>query len=675
MPVEDIRQGSPGECGPACLAAVLSHHGHRHALREMHANGFVSALGWNMLHMKKVAESFGLMVSAGTTELDDLAKLRLPAVLHWNFNHYVVLTSVGKRFAIHDPAVGPCLLNREEVSRAFTGVAMTFEPVGIARSEPQRRHFDWRRLRNIGRPASWLLAIGGAVVAVASAMLPVALIEMRPIDSAGGLTAIVLSVFVALALMRFAFSVSGQRSRELESFWLGNKARANIMSVLMRIPFHVFERRDSGEFVSVIDRWLMSADTVHRRRFDIVTRSLFIVMTLAATFAVNLQLGFYSMATTLVVIALGLQRRTHMVEMRRRWTSENNSGRIMLRENFVRRTAADAGNVLPARTQLWEARHDNTLRTNFGLQLGILDRRALIEMASAVDFIFFTALNLLLFSRGAYSLGLMLLASFLCMSRSEYARYIFASVEDIERVREDARAVDAILQLADDDVVETRRERLAGGKILAARNLSFGYDAFNKSLLTGIDLEISDGEMIAIRGPSGCGKTTLVKLLSGLYRPVSGSLVLSDAMQPSEMSTIFQESSLFSGSVRENIAGFRPDFDDARIWDILRALDMENVVRASNMQLDTQITSGGAPFSAGERQRLAFARILYEPRKLVLLDEATVHLDALTERRVLLALRDAGAAVVHVSHSDAMHPLMDRMLVLAGGALRDPVHA
>jgi ATP-binding cassette subfamily B protein RaxB len=205
---------------------------------------------------------------------------------------------------------------------------------------------------------------------------------------------------------------------------------------------------------------------------------------------------------------------------------------------------------------------------------------------------------------------------------------------------------------------------------LCARAITFRYSDNEPKVITDFNLDVAPGECVAIAGPSGAGKTTLLKILAGLLRPTSGTVLIDDVplqaigleAYRAQIGCVLQDDRLFAGSIAENIAGFSPSPDFERIQTVARLAAMHNDILRMPMGYETLVGDMGSSLSGGQMQRIVLARALYRAPRILLLDEATSHLDEENERAINEAIRLLPISRVIVAHRRSTLDMADRII-------------
>lgn len=686
-----ILQAEAAECGMACLAMVLGYHG-RHvdlaSLRRQHA---LSLKGITLRHLMGVAGQLGLAARALRLEIDDLPRLRLPAVLHWGLNHFVVLERVARGgVTIHDPARGRRHLGFEDVSREFTGVAMELVPTTqFVRETPPPRLRLSDLFRNIaGLRLSLVqilvLSLGIELVAV---LLPIAsqIVVDEVIVNADRDLLLVVAVGLAILLaLQLALGVARSWTIMLTGARLNAQWSGSLFDHLSRLPLDYFEKRHVGD---VISRFGSLATIQKALTTDLVKAVLDGIMSIFMLAMLVVYGGWLS----LIVLASTL-------------------GNAALRIGGYRayRDATDEAIVAEARQQ---THFIETVRGMASVKLlGLRERRRATWMnqfigalnarlrLQRIDIVFgqssdllFGADRVVLLVLGAravihQSMSLGMLVAFLAY-RDQFAQRVGSLITSgfqlnmlnvqTDRLSDIVASEPEPADVADlpgDEPFTLPRVLGAANGSLCASGLALRYGAGEPWIFRDLSLAVRAGTSFAITGPSGCGKTSLMKILMGLL-PASEGLVFLDGRDirligpdayRRRIAGVMQDDGLFAGSIAENIACFDERADPGWIVECAARAAILDDIRAMPMGLETLVGDMGSTLSGGQKQRIVLARALYRRPEVLFLDEATSHLDEPTEARIAEALQDLSMTRIIVAHRPATIARVDEVLRLEG---------
>jgi ATP-binding cassette, subfamily B, bacterial CvaB/MchF/RaxB len=692
-----VLQTEAAECGMACLAMIAGHFGHRIDLAALRARHNISMKGMTMHDMVRVASQLRLSTRALRAEMSNLDQLRLPCVLHWDHNHFVVLTRVGRRVVtIHDPALGARKIPLEEVTRRFTGIALEVWPAHGFERKTERARI--RLLDIMGRTEGFAAA---AIQILAMSLFIEIVVIATPIGFQLVLDEVIVAddrnllVLIALGLgLILGFRVVTDFIRSWAIMAAGAKLtlqwKMSLFAHLLRLPLSFFERRHVGDLASRFT----SLDTIQK---TLTTGPISGLVDGAMSVGLVAMMWLYN--PLLATLALG----------------------VMLVYGLMRSLAYRLYRAASEEAIVYAAQeHSHFIETLRGMPsikaLVIGDRRQatwnnyLVDEVSAdlrvqkLDLMFRTA-NTLLFGldriliisfgaravmSGALTIGM--LVAFLAY-KDQFSLRIATLLDTIvklslltlhgERIADIALAepedgAGTTPALAPAEAIRAKRGKAA----LSARGISFRYGDNEPPVLADFDFDVAPGECVAIVGPSGAGKTTVLKILAGLLQPSTGAVLLDEVPVQamgvenyrSQIGCVLQDDRLFAGSIADNISAFSPCPDPERVHHAARLTAIHQEILRMPMGYETLVGDMGSSLSGGQIQRIVLARALYRGPRLLLLDEATSHLDEDNERTINGAIRSLPIARIIVAHRRSTIDMADRIVSIwpaaAAGAMR-----
>jgi ATP-binding cassette subfamily B protein RaxB len=662
-----ILQSEAPECGIACLAMVASFHGHRTDLSAMRLRLSPSLKGITLKNVAQIAETMGMTARGVQVPLESLGKLRLPAVLHWDMNHFVVLTNVaGRKITVHDPARGKRVLTLDEASRHFTGVAMEFTPTtGFQKKDEREKIKSWQLLGAAsglkGTIAQiLLLSFALEVFAIAMPFFLQLTVDRVIVGRDRDLLTVLGVAFGTLVIIQVA--VAGVRA------WVGVYLSTNInlkllttlFNHMLRLPLAWFEKRNIGDIVSKF----RSVDAIQRTLtttfVETAVDGVMVILTLIV-------MGYYSLMLTGVVltaaIIYGLVRwivyYPQRYAMDEQLAHEARSG-----THFIETLRGMMAIKLNLRESERRSAYQNLIvdQTNAGVRVqnvGILQRAAnmLIFGLEGVVVIWLAAL---LVMEGQFTVGM--LYAFIGFKLIFLTRVV-ALIDKWNEFRmldlHAERIADIALSEAEESKPMLPGDTAGAPLVIEAKQLGFAYGP-EGFVFRGVDLSIAPGETVAVVGPSGCGKTTLIKVLLGLLKPTEGELRVNGrnladwdpAQYRARVGAVMQDDQLFVGTIEDNISFFDTEHDPERVRQCARAAMIDEEITAMPMQYNTIVGSLGMALSGGQKQRVLLARALYRRPQVLFLDEAFDQMDLPLERRIAVSLNEATSSVVIVSHRE-----------------------
>jgi len=660
-----ILQSEAPECGIACLAMVASFYGHRTDLSAMRVRLSPSLKGITLKHIAQIGEAMGMTARGVQVPLDALGKLRLPAVLHWDMNHFVVLVkATGRRITVHDPARGRRVLTLEEASRHFTGVAMEFTPTSEFQKKDEREKIrSWQLLgvaSGLKGTIAQILMLSFALEVFSLAM-PFFLqltVDRVLVGRDRDLLTVLGIAFCTLVIIQVAVTAVRAWVGVYLSTNINLKLLTNLFNHMLRLPLGWFEKRNIGDIVSKF----RSVDAIQR------TLTTTFVETAIDGFMVILTvivMSYYSITlTTVVVVAAllyGLARWTFYYPQRYA-TDEQLAHEARSGTHFIETLRGMMAIKLNLRESERRSAYQNLVvdQTNSGVRVqnvGILQRasNALIFGLENVIVIWLAAL---LVMEGKFTVGM--LYAFIGFKLLFLTRMInlIDKWNEFRMLDLHAERI-ADIALAEPEGAKPSMpgEVVVGTLTLEAKDLGFAYGP-EGYVFRHVNLTVEPGETVAIVGPSGCGKTTLLKVLLGLLQPTEGEVRVNGrnladwdtAQYRARVGAVMQDDQLFVGTIEDNISFFDTEHDPARVRECARAAMIDEEIMAMPMQYNTIVGSLGTALSGGQKQRVLLARALYRIPKILFLDEAFDQIDVALERRISTALSDKNTSIVLVSH-------------------------
>lgn len=684
---QTILQSEAAECGLACLAMVAARHGRRETLSELRRRFPISLGGSSLKSLIDMADTLGFAARAVRCELDELAKLDTPAILHWSLDHYVVLRKMGPRHAIiADPARGERRLPIEEVSKHFTGVALELTP---APHFEKREHVErvrlgdlWSRLSGLKRfliqlfVLTLLLQAVGLITPLASQLVIDDVIGRGDRDLlvaiAIGFGALVI-IQTAIELLRgFIQLHAGQR--------MSIQMSGNLLKHLLRLPSDFFERRHVGDVMSRFGSLGPAQSFLTGGLIGVVLDAIMVIPVAVVMIMYSPLLSGLVALNLIVIFAV----RAAAFPVQRRLAEENlnlgaTTDSIFLETVRGARAIKIAGREAE-RHGLWQnavAEQQNAAfrQGSFGLWGG--SGMGLWGGLHGIAMLFFGALQVM---EGNMTLGMF-------FAFQSYAGQFSSRAGSLIGAFFKFRMLGLHLErLA--DIVHADGERGLDGPAalskplkgeLEVRGLRFRYGHYDPWVLNGADFRIEPGQSVAIVGPSGGGKSTLLKLMVGLYEPTEGDVLVDGHPMRAlglravrdRLGVVMQDDQLLSGTIADNVGFFDARIDMERVERACRLAHVHEDVMRTSMGYHSLIGDMGSILSGGQKQRLLLARALYKDPAILFMDEGTANLDPELERRVMSSLTDLNITRVMVAHRQAAVHGADRVLLVDKGVVTE----
>jgi ATP-binding cassette, subfamily B, bacterial CvaB/MchF/RaxB len=685
-----VRQTEAAECGLACLAMISSYHGHRIDLNTLRRRHPVSLKGVTLRALIQVASHMHLACRPLRFEFGQLKQLRLPAIVHWDMNHFLVLKSVMKRgIVVHDPASGERFFPIAEASKHLTGVALELSPSDgfLPKDERARLPFStfWTQLRGSTHALVQILILSVVLetfVIASPFYLQLTVDEVIARGDADLLTVLALG-FGLLTAIKVASSAIRSLIILIVQNVLHLQIGARLFHHLIRLPITYFEKRHIGDILSRFTSIEPIRAALAEGLIAATIDGLMAMATLAMIFVYSTQLALVVLAAFILYAAvrLGLYRllRERSLAVIEAKAHENST----FIETVQALQSLKIFNRESDRETQWLNRYADVVSAN--VRLG----RAKVAFTTINDFLF-----------GLENIITIYLAARLALSNSLTIGMIFAFMSYKQHFIE--KAVQLVEKALDFRILELHLERLADialnalepghDRVLAytrqiqgrieLRNVSFQYAETEPFVLEDISFTIEPGEFITIMGPSGGGKTTLVKIMLGLLEPTRGEVLIDGIPLTTigrrayreHVAAVMQEDQLLSGSIADNICFFDPSFDQERMVQCAHLAAVHEEIMAMPMTYNSLIGDMGSSLSGGQKQRVMLARALYRQPRVLFLDEGTAHLDIENEKYINNSLKHLQMTRISVAHRPEVSSGADRILLIARTLLPKDVH-
>ncbi len=674
-------QNSATECGAACLAVILSFHGHRTTVQEVTDHLQVGRDGLSALAIVRAAREFGLNAKAFSLEPADLGRVPMPAIVHWEFQHFVVVERwTPDHVDVVDPGQGRRRLTPAEFDAGFTGVLLAFEPEPGFRQVRSSAARAWRRdflralvFRRKGLlaqvvAASVLLQVLGLGLATA---FQIVVDRILPRGGSGLLSLLGVAVLVAVVTQ---FAVSYLRSVllvALRSRTDGEVTR-NLVSHLVALPYRYFAVRGKGDLVNRSNSVIALRETLTGQILSSLLDGPLALVYLLLVFARDPVFGGFLalLAAGQAALLLGTARRVGDLTRRELAALAVTQGRLMEAVGGIETLKASGAE--PRAMQRWSDLFARQLDADVrgGLVRGLIEAAlGAVRYLAPLGLLWVGAWRVL---DGSLSLGTLLALNALATAALTPIGSLMTSLRSLQQAGAHFDRLSDILASEPEPSTGIEVLRLRGG--IELRGVGFRHDPRGSWTLRDVSLVVRPGQKVALVGPSGSGKSTLARLLLALYQPTAGEIrydgVPAAELNPRSLRRQFgvvtQEPSLFTGTIRENIALNFPEAGMDRIAEAARLAALHDEIMAMPMGYETILVEGGG-LSGGQRQRLALARALLPRPKVLLLDEATSNLDSATEADIEARLSRLTQTRIVIAHRLSTVRDADLILVVERG--------
>lgn len=675
-----VHQAESSECGLACLAMICGHYGKNIDLISLRQQFNLSARGATLAGINGIAGQLGMTTRALSLDLGEMGSLKKPCILHWNFNHFVVLVSVRRqRFVIHDPARGRRTVGLAEMSQYFTGVALEIWPGSEFTAETVRN-----RIR-LGRLIRSVQGIKGALIKIFSLSLVIESINLvMPVATqlvmdhaipAGdrGLLPLICVGLLFFILLRAAVSMVRAWSSLVMATLINVQWKIGLFSHLIHLPLGYFERRKLGDIQSRFGsldalQATFTTSVVGAMMDGIMVIGVLVMMVLYGGYLTWIVLGFTVVYVLIRLLTYGYYRQLSEESLIR---SARASSYFM--ETLYGIATVKMQGMTERRSAHWLNLEIDTINTGIKVTKMDLFFGGINTFIAACDQAVILWLGASLVIDNQMTLGMFVAFG---AFRGQFSDRVSSLTSFLLQLRMMSLHNERIADIALNETDNQKPDRPYVAEMqpfsLETRDLTYRYDSQFPPVFSDLNITVMPGESVAIMGPSGAGKTTLMKVLCGLFEAGSGKVMVdgTDIQQlginnyHKMIACVMQDDKLFSGSIRENIGGFADDIDELWMIECTRASYIHDTIMKMPMGYETLIGELGEGLSGGQKQRIFIARALYRKPGLLFMDEATSHLDKESEEFVNQAIKKMNITRIIIAHRASTIKSADRVITI-----------
>ncbi|MEA4832710.1 MAG: NHLP family bacteriocin export ABC transporter peptidase/permease/ATPase subunit [Oscillospiraceae bacterium] len=675
------------ECGAASLAMILAYYSKWIPLEQVRADCGVSRDGSNAKNILKAARNYGLTANGYRYEPDDLkSKGKFPCIIHWNFNHFVVLDGFrGDKAYLNDPAKGNYSVSMEAFDKSFTGICLIFEPdESFEPSGTPKSMLAYAKTRLKGASAAIIFVVlTTAVTSLIGIIQPVfsrifldrLLTGRNPdwfIPFIIGLSALsLIQIVVSWVQTVYSLRINGKLAV------IGN---TSFMWKILRMPMAFFSQRMAGDIQSRKETNASVANNLVNIFAPLALNSLMMVFYLVVMIRYSYVMtivGVVSVLLNLFISRMISQKRVNLTRVQMRDSGKLAGATVAGIEMIETIKASGAENGFFEKWSGYQA-SVNTQKVKFAKlnqYLGMLP-----SLVSSLTNTAILMIGVLLTIKGQFTVGMIMAFQGFLSSFTSPATTLISSGQKLQEMRTEMERVEDVMEYPTDvnyghDEIDDNMEydKLSGA--VEIKDITFGYSKFDKPLIENFNLVLKPGSRVAFVGSSGCGKSTLSKLISGLYQPWSGEILFDGKSIPEIDRSVFtgslavvdQDIILFEDTISNNIKMWDNSIEDFEMIMAARDAQLHEDIMQRDGGYNYKITEGGKDFSGGQRQRMEIARVLAQDPTIIILDEATSALDAKTEYEVIKSIKDRGITCIVVAHRLSTIRDCDEIIVLDHG--------
>ena len=677
------------ECGAASLAMVMAYYGKWVPLEQVRLDCGVSRDGSNAKNVLVAARSYGFEAQGFRCEVGALKKdMSYPCIIHWNFNHFVVLDGFKGDWAyLNDPARGEVKVSMEEFDRSFTGICLQitpgpdFQPGGKPKST-----IAFARKRLVGAGAAVAFVMLSSVIGYLFGII-------NPIFSrffmdrllTGENRELLMPFIVLMSVMAVAQVIVAWIQAIYELKISGKMAlvgSSTFMWKVLRMPLEFFTQRMAGDILQRQGTNASIAATLVNTFAPLLlnTIMMFFYLIVMLRYSVLLTMvGIVTIILNLLMSQIISAKRVNITRVQMR-----DSGKLVAATvsgiqmvETIKASGAENGYFQKWSGYQASVNAQSVKYAKLNQYLGLIPA-LLTTLADAAVLI----LGVWLSMQGSFTLGKVMLFQGFLSSFMAPATTLISAGQMIQEMRTEMERVEDVMEYPTDSAFaelpldeDADYSKLTGQ--IDIKDVSFGYSRLGKPLIQNFSMSMKPGSRVAFVGTSGCGKSTLSKLISGLYQPWSGE-ILFDGKPISEIdrsvftgsvAVVDQDIVLFEDTIANNIKMWDESIEDFEMILAARDAQIYDDIMAREGGFYSRLTEGGKDLSGGQRQRIEIARVLAQDPSVIIMDEATSALDAKTEYELVKAVKDRGITCIVIAHRLSTIRDCDEIIVLDKGVV------
>ena len=677
------------ECGAASLAMIMAYYDKWVPLEQVRLDCGVSRDGSNAKNILVAARSYGFEAQGLKCEVDALRTgVPFPCIIHWNFNHFVVLDGFKGNYAyLNDPARGEVKVTMEEFDRSFTGVCLqitpgeNFEPGGKRKSTIQ---FARKRLAGAGAAVAFVMlsTVIGYLFGIINPMFTRFFLDRLLTGENRDL----LMPFLLLLTVMGVAQVLISWVQAVYSLKINGKmaliGSSSFVWKILRMPVEFFTQRMAGDILQRLGSNASIASTLVNTFAPLLLNTIMMIFYLVVMIRYSVLLtivGIVTILLNLIVSQFVSAKRVNITRVQMRDSGKLSSATVsgIQMVETIKASGAENGYFQKWAGYQASVNAQNVKYAKLNQYLGVIPG-FLSTLANSTVMV----LGVWLAMNGQFTLGMISAFSGFLSSFMSPATTLISAGQMIQEMRTEMERIDDVMDyptdvvFADDPVSEDVDYSKLKGEI-ELKNVTFGYSRLAPPLIQDFSMSMKPGSRVAFVGTSGCGKSTLSKLISGLYQPWSGE-ILFDGKPISEIdrnvftgsvAVVDQEIVLFEDTIANNIKMWDNSIEDFEMILAARDAQIYDDIMARDGGFYGKLIEGGNDLSGGQRQRIEIARVLAQDPSVIIMDEATSALDAKTEYELVKAVKDRGITCIVIAHRLSTIRDCDEIIVLDKGVV------
>ena len=673
------------ECGAASLTMIMHYYKKFIPLEQARVDCGVSMDGASAKNIMVAARNYGMKANAWRVEPEDLqAEGPFPCIIHWGFNHFVVLCGFkGKKAVLNDPARGRVTVEWEEFDREFTGVCLCFEPGEDFQPAGQPKSvlsYAKERLRGSGTAVAFVIltttisSLLGIIQPAFSRTFLDRLLSGRNVEW--------LTPFMILFLLFIAVTVAVSWISAVYSLRIQGKmasyGSSSYLWKVLRLPMQFFSQRMAADIADRQGTNAAIAGTLVKTFAPLAIQCammLFYLVVMVRYNALLALIGVGAIALNLLVSTVITKKRVNITRVQQRDAAKLSSATMSGINMIETIKSSGAENGFFGRWAGYQAsvNTQDVSYTRLNLIVGAIPY-AITQIANVAVL----GIGVLLVIRGQFTAGMVMAFQGFLFSFMAPATDLISAGQSIQEMTTQMERVDDVMSYPEDKAFAPRAKKGEYQKLTGAielKDVTFGYNRLGKPLIQDFSMTVKPGQKIAFVGRTGCGKSTLAKMISGLYRPWSGTITydgktldeIDRNVFTGSVSVIDQDITLFEDTVSQNIKMWDDSIEDFEVTLAARDAGIYDDILTREGGFSHRLLDGGRDLSGGQRQRLEIARALSQDPTICIMDEATSALDAQTEYNVIKSINARGITCIIIAHRLSTIRDCDQIIVLDKG--------
>ena len=674
------------ECGAASLAMIMAYYGKWIPLEQVRADCGVSRDGSNAKNVAKAAKSYGFKVRAFSRSPETIReKGEFPCIIHWNFNHFVVLNGFkGKYACINDPAKGFVKISPEEFDKSFTGITINIAPdEDFVPSGKRKSTLEFARKRLVGTGAAVAFVMLTTVISSLFGVINPIMSKIFMDRLLTGQNKNWLMPFIAFMAVLATLQLIVAWAQTIYSLKINGKmavlGSTSYMWKVLHMPMEFFSQRMAGDIQSRAATNATIASTLVNTFAPLLINTIMMIFYLILMLKQSIlmtAIGISTLVLNIFISRIISEKRVNITRVMQRDSAKLGATTVAGIEMIetIKASGAESGFFQKWSGYQASVNAQEVKSAKMNNYLGMIPV-FLSQVANYAVLI----LGIWFVMNGKFTLGALQMFQGFLGAFMAPAMTLITAGQTIQEMHTQMERVEDVMQYPSDPNAQENPssddslKKLKGSVEL--KNISFGYSKLSDPLITDFSMNIKPGGRIAFVGTSGCGKSTLSKLISGLYQPWSGEILFDGkprsehdrSVMTASVAVVEQDITLFEGTIADNIKMWDESIKDFEMILAARDAQFHEDILARDGGYQSTLTSGGRDLSGGQRQRLEIARVLAQDPSIIILDEATSALDAKTEYEVVKSIKNRGITCIVIAHRLSTIRDCDEIIVLNHG--------